>query len=552
VPERRRVHLGYTRMRHQGARLYAPGAAADAAPAVCATTRRLPAQHGRCDMIVVGCGRTKATSACPAADLYTGGLFRASRQYAEAQVRPWAILSALHGLIWPLARIAPYDLSMHERLRQPPVELARYQADVRAQLGLAIALTGAIRIEVHAGLPYVDMLRALSPVPVESPLAGLTIGHRLRWYAQRRLMSNRPSALNNNINKRTSKWVHVAARCHPIDSPITGSPVVRPPLVTTAPFPSATTVIPAVPVSVSCAPAIRTVMRRKPLLQDLILDAMLADPAVLPQTLATQFGTTIKSVQTMAGMWRREKLLPPRRLMQDLVLDAMLADPAVLPQTLATQFGTTIKTITTTINMWRREKKLPPKTAPAVQVAIPDTRLDDALAAEEACGGFVCELADVLGLDDPQGVDMADVLAAVTVATASRAEAERSHAECERLTNELSKVDAALGPTRGPRSGRIVELRHEAAQNTQLRSELRDAHAELRQAAHLTESDLEARMELWQTAARKAVEADMLRDQQQGVMSCGVVLSVAEMRQLASLRDGEAKALRVRALRGET
>jgi hypothetical protein len=237
----------------------------------------------------------------------------------------------------------------------------------------------------------------------------------------------------------------------------------------------------------------------------------------------------------------------------------MLADPAVLPQTLATQFGTTIKTITTTINMWRREKKLPPKTAPAVQVAIPDTRLDDALAAEEACGGFVCELADVLGLDDPQGVDMADVLAAVTVATASRAEAERSHAECERLgdecerlTNELSKVDAALGPTRGPRSGRIVELRHEAAQNTQLRSELRDAHAELRQAAHLTESDLEARMELWQTAARKAVEADMLRDQQQGVMSCGVVLSVAEMRQLASLRDGEAKALRVRALRGET
>jgi hypothetical protein len=138
-------------------------------------------------MIVVGCGRTKSAIACPAADLYTGGLFRASRQYAEQQQRPWAILSALHGLIWPLARIAPYDLSMHERLRQPPIELARYQADVRAQLGLAIALTGATRIDVHAGQLYVELLRALSPVPVESPLAGLTIGHRLRWYARQRV-----------------------------------------------------------------------------------------------------------------------------------------------------------------------------------------------------------------------------------------------------------------------------------------------------------------------------------------------------------------------------
>jgi|GWRWMinimDraft_1066009.scaffolds.fasta_scaffold00283_6 hypothetical protein len=135
-------------------------------------------------LIVVGCGRTKAAGACPAADLYTGCLFRAARQYVEAQGAPWAILSALHGLIWPLARIAPYDLSMHERLRQPPVELARYQADVRAQLGLALAITGATRIEVHAGLPYVELLRSLSPVPVSSPLAGLSIGRRLNWYAQ--------------------------------------------------------------------------------------------------------------------------------------------------------------------------------------------------------------------------------------------------------------------------------------------------------------------------------------------------------------------------------
>lgn len=137
-------------------------------------------------LIVVGCGRTKSETACPAADLYTGGLFRAARSYAEAQGRPWAILSALHGLIWPSTWVAPYDLSMHDRTRQPRGELARYQADVRAQLVRSIEDTGATQIEVHAGLLYVDLLRALSPVPVSSPLAGLTIGHRLRWYARQR------------------------------------------------------------------------------------------------------------------------------------------------------------------------------------------------------------------------------------------------------------------------------------------------------------------------------------------------------------------------------
>jgi hypothetical protein len=239
-----------------------------------------------------------------------------------------------------------------------------------------------------------------------------------------------------------------------------------------------------------------------------------------------------------------------KSLLQDLILDAMIADPAVLPETLAVRFGTSKKSVQSRAGMWRRQKKLPPKsTARALaQVAIPD-RLDDALAAEEACGAFIADLAEVLGLDDPQGVDMPDVLAAVTVATAALT---ASRAECERLTTELRQVDAALGPVWVPRSGRIVELRHEAAQSTQLRSELRDAHAELARAAHLTQSDLEARMELWEAAGRLAASADTLRDHDLGVMTCGVVLSVAEIRQLATLRYAEATALRVRALRGET
>ena len=115
----------------------------------------------------------------------------------------------------------------------------------------------------------------------------------------------------------------------------------------------------------------------------------------------------------------------------------------------------------------------------------------------------------------------------------------------------LSRVGRCCGQAM-MRSARIVQLRSDSAQNAQLRSELHAAHAELRQAAHLTESDLESRIDLWQDAARLAVQAETLREQQQGTLLCGVVLSGEELRQLATLRDAEATALRVRALRGQT
>ena len=235
--------------------------------------------------------------------------------------------------------------------------------------------------------------------------------------------------------------------------------------------------------------------------------------------------------------------MPRKPLLRDLILDAMLADPAVLPETLAVRFGTTKKSVQSRAGMWRQRKMLPPKSPSraAQQTTIPDTRLDAALAAEEACGAFLADVADVLGLADPKGVDMADVLAAIK-ATSSALTASRA---------ELRQVDAALGPAVGLRSARIVQLRSDSAQNAQLRSELHAAHAELRQAAHLTESDLESRIDLWQDAARLAVQAETLREQQQGTLLCGVVLSGEELRQLATLRDAEATALRVRALRGQ-
>ena len=345
-----------------------------------------------------------------------------------------------------------------------------------------------------------------------------------------------PLALNNT--RRISKWVR-AANCHPIDSPLVNSPVDQLQLVMTAPS-SATTATPAEPVSASCAPAIRiAVMRRKPTILDLD-DAAIS----IPVRSHMRRKPTILDLDDAVAAAISIPLMPRKPMLQDLILDAIRAEPDVLPETLAVRFGTTKKSVQTVAGMWRQRKMLPPKPSRAVQqTTIPDTRLDEALAAEEACGNLIADLNDVLGICSPQGVDMAGVLAAVKMLT-SALTASRA---------ELRQVDAALGPAFGVRSARIVQLRSDSAQNAQLRSELHAAHAELRQVeVSLTESDLESRIDLWQDAARLAVQAETLREQQQGTLLCGVVLSGEELRQLATLRDAEATALRVRALRGQT
>lgn len=64
-------------------------------------------------VVLVSCGAAKLTTPAPARSLYTGSVFRAQRDYAEAiPGRRWAILSALYGLVDPDTVIAPYDLRL--------------------------------------------------------------------------------------------------------------------------------------------------------------------------------------------------------------------------------------------------------------------------------------------------------------------------------------------------------------------------------------------------------------------------------------------------------
>ena len=60
--------------------------------------------------LVISCGSAKKNEACPARELYTGGLFITNRRYAERYYEGrWFILSGKHGLLDPDAITEPYD-----------------------------------------------------------------------------------------------------------------------------------------------------------------------------------------------------------------------------------------------------------------------------------------------------------------------------------------------------------------------------------------------------------------------------------------------------------
>lgn len=64
-------------------------------------------------LLVVGCGKSKLSSAAKACELYTGSLTRARIEYAkEAAPGAWAIASAKHGLVMPDQVVEPYDATL--------------------------------------------------------------------------------------------------------------------------------------------------------------------------------------------------------------------------------------------------------------------------------------------------------------------------------------------------------------------------------------------------------------------------------------------------------
>jgi hypothetical protein len=113
-------------------------------------------------VFVVPCSQAKGPVPAPAAELYTGPMFRnaytAATLMAQVDAGRVLILSATHGLVAPPDVLAPYDAKL-DRVDHPTVE--RITASARAH--------GVVGVEVFALLPrrYLSALVAgLAPLGV--------------------------------------------------------------------------------------------------------------------------------------------------------------------------------------------------------------------------------------------------------------------------------------------------------------------------------------------------------------------------------------------------
>ena len=159
-------------------------------------------------LVIIGCGKSKRDYACKAGELYTGQLFKLSRQWAEMVGDDWLIASArlpdnkpaggampgaTCGLIHPEIVIEPYDRTLkglgYDAIRQ---WRSWAQADFSAWLRdndyprdreSQAEWAANFRIVILAGKDYVQPLRetAMRSFRIETPLAGLGIGERLQW-----------------------------------------------------------------------------------------------------------------------------------------------------------------------------------------------------------------------------------------------------------------------------------------------------------------------------------------------------------------------------------
>ena len=157
-------------------------------------------------VVLVSCGKTKGPAAAPARDLYTGELFRKSRDYAEGLIArreadAWFILSAKHGLLDPAKVIAPYDATLSDDMASTwawgvHLDLMRRVRPCRgptdgSDLPELVILAGAtyavplVETLVRPAAPFEPTIPAFR-WPHVLPLHGLEIGDRLHWFSEQR------------------------------------------------------------------------------------------------------------------------------------------------------------------------------------------------------------------------------------------------------------------------------------------------------------------------------------------------------------------------------
>ena len=125
-------------------------------------------------IFLVACCGPKLAAPAPAADLCVSDLFKKSKTYAEKRGR-WFILSALYGLLDPIAVTAPYDVTLKKMVIRKRREWGKNVWEQMANARLidqhliALAGTDYVKPLVEAGLK------------ITQPMKGLGIGKQLQW-----------------------------------------------------------------------------------------------------------------------------------------------------------------------------------------------------------------------------------------------------------------------------------------------------------------------------------------------------------------------------------
>lgn len=131
---------------------------------------------------LVGCVKTKAPWAAPARDLYTSPLFMARRRWVEERSDRWFVLSALHGLVDPDARLEPYDVTLKT---MTPAARRAWSRSVLSDLRDAVGDLAGVRVRVLAGAEYRDfgLLDGLrdAGAEVEVVAEGLRVGEQVSF-----------------------------------------------------------------------------------------------------------------------------------------------------------------------------------------------------------------------------------------------------------------------------------------------------------------------------------------------------------------------------------
>lgn len=152
---------------------------------------------------LVGCVKSKLAVPAPAAELYTSPLFKGRRATVEASCDRWFILSAAHGLVPPDRVLEPYDVTLTTMGR---AERRRWARQVLGQLDETVGELAGRTFEIHAGAAYTDHglvegLRAAGAT-IDRPVAGLTMGQQLAWYATRPTRADRDPLVPTASHRR--------------------------------------------------------------------------------------------------------------------------------------------------------------------------------------------------------------------------------------------------------------------------------------------------------------------------------------------------------------